>query len=379
MWIVGVWGMGNPANNNKILFLEKFGKPLEEFESFKKAVVNLSENSKRQYFDELPRYFVFLNQNPDQVILQRQQDLKVFSEYYEKQTLAYANFLKKKGVAGKTILCQTGRICGFFRNNHNRYALDLRGKLRISKARKNPKYSPSNEDVRAMLSVVDSARDGFIVVFMYHTGANPVDVAAFNVDDLPLKDWATFERSRSKTGEVWRGCVTPDVIVYLNQYLRIRQIIHSELLANGKSPSKKLLLGRQGPLGSQDISSILRNLICQAGLGDIKGFKPTSLRDAFEDALVDAEIYHKLKETLMGHVSDIEQHYGGLKRLADRIVEAMKKVYPLICVSDSNLNHSNSFGLSAEDLEVVHELVKDKEVFRELAKLMREKKIQVID
>lgn len=371
--------MGNDEPSNKDLFLAKFGKPIEEFESVKNAVVTLSSATRQQYFDVLPRYFVFLGENPDDVIAQRKEDLKSLSENYEKQTILYANFLKQKGISGKTIICQVGRVCGFFRNNHNRLALDLRGKLHVSKARKKPKYSPSNEDVRCMLSVVDSARDGFIVVFMYHTGANPVDVAALDVDDLPLKDWATFERSRSKTGEIWRGCVTPDVVSFLNQYLRIRSIIHSELVSNGKSPSKKLLLGRQGPLGSQDISSVIKNLICKAGLGDVRGFKPTSLRDAFEDALFDAEIYHKLKETLMGHVSKIEHQYGGQNRLDDRIVEAMKKVYPLICVSDSDLNHSGSFGLSAEDLEVVHELVKDKEVFRELAKLMREKKIQVID
>jgi hypothetical protein len=63
------------------------------------------------------------------------------------------------------------------------------------------------------------------------------------------------------------------------------------------------------------------------------GFKPTSLRDALEDALVEANVNHKIKEALMGHVSDIEHEYGGHNKLIINVVEAMKKAYPLLSLN----------------------------------------------
>jgi len=74
-------------------------------------------------------------------------------------------------------------------------------------------------------------------------------------------------------------------------------------------------------------------LIEKSGLGGNDGFKPTSLRDALEDALVQANINHKIKEALMGHVSDIEHEYGGHNKLVINVVEAMKKTYPLLTLN----------------------------------------------
>jgi hypothetical protein len=94
-----------------------------------------------------------------------------------------------------------------------------------------------------------------------------------------------------------------------------------------------LFIGRQGPLDNQAISGIISELIEKSGLDGNNGFKPTSLRDALEDALVEANVNHKIKEALMGHVSDIEHEYGGANRLKVTIVEAMKKAYPFLTLN----------------------------------------------
>lgn len=63
------------------------------------------------------------------------------------------------------------------------------------------------------------------------------------------------------------------------------------------------------------------------------GLKPSSLRDALEDALVEANVNHKIKECLMGHHGSIEMEYGGQNRLVIVVVEAMKKAYPLLSLN----------------------------------------------
>jgi hypothetical protein len=87
-------------------------------------------------------------------------------------------------------------------------------------------------------------------------------------------------------------------------------------------------------------------------LGGNNGFKPTSLRDALEDALVEANVNHKIKEALMGHVSNIEHEYGGQNKLIVNVVEAMKKAYPLLTLNGLT-RVSAEQQVSREELEAV--------------------------
>jgi integrase len=308
-------------------FQQKFGKPIEEYDSIKRAVESIREVTRQNYYRTLPSYFLFLNENPDQVIEQRRKDIgdKNYeqAENYERKTMAYANTLLSKGHSGRGIQGVIGRIQGFFANNSRRYSLDMR-RLKLPKARKVQKYSPTNEELRHLYTIADSSRDRLIVALMYQNGLAPVDVSLLNVGDLPVEEWAYYEKSRSKTGEIFRAIITPDIAYELKTYLKIRG-----------TPSKEepLFIGRQGQLDNQAISGIISELIEKSGLGGDNGFKPTSLRDALEDALVEANVNHKIKEALMGHVSNIEHEYGGQNKLIVNVVEAMKKAYPFLTLN----------------------------------------------
>ena len=110
---------------------------------------------------------------------------------------------------------------------------------------------------------------------MYQNGLSPVDVAALNVGDYPLEPWNYFERSRSKTGEIIRAVSMPDACIALKVYLKIR----------GETAGP-LLKSREGIISNKAITQIVSNLIQNIPeLNKIAGFKPTNLRDAFEDAL----------------------------------------------------------------------------------------------
>lgn len=231
---------------------------------------------------------------------------------------------------------------GFFANNSGRYSLDMR-RLKLPKARKVQKYSPTNEELGHLYTIADSSRDRLMVALMYQNGLAPVDVSLLNVGDLPSEEWAYYEKSRSKTGEIFRSVVTPDIAYELKTYLKIR---------GNPSKEEPLFVGRQGPLDNQAISDIVSDLIEKSGLGGNNGFKPTSLRDALEDALVEANVNHKIKEALMGHVSDIEHEYGGQNKLIVNVVEAMKKAYPLLTLNGLT-RVSAEHQVSREELEAM--------------------------
>jgi integrase len=318
-------------------FQETFGKPIEEYDSIKRATECVSEVTKQNYYKALSSYFLFVKQDPDSVLDQRKKDLNSENpedlERYEKATIRYSNYLlHTKHYTGRGVSGVIGRIQGFFSNNSRRYSLDLqRKKLKLPKARRVKKYSPSNEEIRVLYSFAAGDRDRFnaarnrlVISIMSQNGLSPVDVSELNVGDLPKEPWSYYEKSRSKTGEVFRAVVTPDIARDLETYLEIRGA------AASKDP---LFVGRQGPLDNQAISQLVVELIKGAGLNGNLGFKPTSLRDAFEDALVSANVNHKIKETLMGHSSSIEHEYGGQNRLEAVCVQAMRKTFPLLSLN----------------------------------------------
>jgi integrase len=355
-----------PTARNR--FHEHFGKPIEEYESIQRATSMLNKVTKNNYYRVLPDYFLFLNMNPDKVLEQRKKDL-VSSKYednenLERKTIEYLrSVIETKGYTGRGVSTVKGRIGGFFSNNSKRYSLDLR-KLKVSKARRIAKYSPTNEEVRHLYGLADCSRDRLIIALMYQNGLCPVDLSLLEVGDLPLEPWTYYEKSRSKTGEMWRSATTPDISFELKHYLKIRET------QSKTAETKALFVGREGALDNQAISTLMFLLIKKSGLNVQDGFKPTALRDAFKDALVEANVNHKVKESLMGHSGGIENEYGGHRNLMVNTVEALKKTYPLM-----TLNGHNQEGLAVK-AEFELRIVKLEETMASLVSEQKRRRIE---
>lgn len=68
-----VEGRNSRENTYKYKFEQRFGKPIDEFTSFKIATETLSPKSVENYHKVLPAYFLFLDEDPDTVIAHRSQ------------------------------------------------------------------------------------------------------------------------------------------------------------------------------------------------------------------------------------------------------------------------------------------------------------------
>lgn len=315
-------------NSVRKQFQTVFGKPLEDYSTYQRATEGLKKSTVSSMRRSLPAYFLYLKENPDLVIVNRQADIlspdATQNERYERATKVYAKLLLERGLAGYTVSAHVGRIQGFYRNNGRKLRLELE-RLKIPKTRKTQKASVNNEQVRKLYAVADCARDKLIVALMYQHGRAPADVAPLKIGEYPVEPWSYFETSRAKNGEKICSVSTPDVCDCLKAYSAIRKGTKGE----------PLFLTRQGVLDNSGVSEIVAGLIVKAGFGDIVGFKPYSLRDSFEDALCDALIYSKTKEALMGHASDIEHFYGGRKKAEENCIAAMRKTYPILCLNDN--------------------------------------------
>ena len=316
-------------------FNQTFGKPITEYQTFQRATETLADQTQERVRAVMAAFCLFVNETPDQIIINRREHLKTEDDtrdHYERKVRTYKKHLEAKKYAGRTVASQIGRIQGFFTNNGKRYSLDL-GCMTYSKVRKHKKYSPEQATCQEIYSFCESPRDRLIFALAYQNGLAPIDVANINYAQIPLVPFKHYEGARSKTGIVYYSVTTPEIVTELAAYLKIR----------GKpAPNEPFFKSREGHLNAEGISQLLADLIVKAGFGDIVGFKPTSLRDAFEDALVDAKVDTKTKEAMMGHTCDIEHQYGSQKNLERRLVAAMKKVYPTISLTQNRGGEEDS-------------------------------------
>jgi len=332
--------------SSRVLFEQRFGKKIEDFNRFKISVEALSDETKSDYCKRLSKFFLWLDETPDQVIDNRKIHLKADDEtadYYERKIRAYKKILEETQ-AGRSVRTNIGRIQGFFTNNSKKFSLDL-GSMKYNKARKVDKYSPDNIVCREIYSFCDSARDRLIFALAYQNGLAPVDIAQIDGSKIPAEPFKYYQCARSKTGAIWHGVITPELIQEFIAYKKIR---------GEPAKGEPLFKSREGFLDGAGIGQILATLIKKAGYGDIAGFSPKSLRDGFEDALVDAEIPGKVKEAMMGHSGDIEHQYGGQKRLEARLEECMQKAYKFLMLTEVvNTNGKSAQKISDLDNAVV--------------------------
>jgi len=303
------------------LFLKKFGKLIENYDSFKNATIGLSHSSINNYADRLPSFFLFLNEDPDTVIKNRQNDIMsqnfVQADNYERKVKAYLKILKDKNMAISSI---ASIVRGFFSNNSHHMRLYL-GKFKIPKDRKHIKYSPTQQEVTKLYNSTNSIENKLIIALAYQNGINPQDVANLKIGEYPAKPWICYCKLRQKTGTLWFGVSTPEICEHLRIYLKTRK---------GAIGEPIFLNNQKKPMTAVNIRQRLKAIIKQAEYHTIPQFTPKCLRDGFADALYDVETYLFVTESLLGHSLEHMSRYGSEKRLMERVVYTMQKVYPSI-------------------------------------------------
>ena len=334
-------------------FRELFGKDITEFGRFKDVLSQLStETTRRRYINELPRFFISIRKNPDQVIAERVAHIEankpIEVDQYEKLVKTQINAMIAEGYAPNTIKTYLSRIMGFFSNTSKRIALDLKiSRFNIPEGAVVKKHKVTNEETRYIYKIAsagsNTSRNMSILCFAYQNGLDPIDIANLKIEDIldeagQVKAWQYYKKPRSKTGRLWHSALTPEQAHNIEDYLALR----------GNPTKGKLFTGRKGDLNEIAIEEILRTLVKNARL---KRIRPKDFRDAFKDELVNAKVDVETSESLMGHSGAVRHRYDTSENLEVRVVEAMKKAYQFLKLNDVVLPSSKTYSQRMEELE----------------------------
>ena len=379
--------MEKVEKNLKEKFIERFGKPINEFESMKRITESgkINKLTASKYINELPKFFLYIDMSPDEAIEQRLKEIKEARadslsidslNQTGIETLVDKMFreLNESGnYKASTLKSFSGRVMGFFSNNHKSLALtNLNYRLPKPNKQENRKNVPSTDFIRKLYRIADSARDRAIICHLFQNGLAPIDVSKLTVADLDtciiktkgyeerpieLEVWSYFTSNRSKTGELYYAIITPEIAHNLNDLF----------LTNGnyRDVDKKqhIFKGTQGDLDSKGVSMIVYLLIRN---NKLTHYKVKSLRDAYEQALVDAKVYQKYKEALMGHTSNIDHTYGDTDK---EIVNAYKSAYPYLKLNDVLLGQLKK----QEETEEVKKLIEENKTLQQTVRILSNK------
>jgi integrase len=377
--------MEKVEKNLKEKFIERFGKPINEFESIKRITESgkINKLTASKYINELPKFFLYIDMSPDEAIEQRLKELKEARadslsidslNQTGIETLVDKMFreLNESGnYKASTLKSFSGRVMGFFSNNHKSLALtNLNYKLPKPKGKANRKNVPNTDFVRKLYRLADSARDRGIISILFQSGLAPIDVSKLTIADfedciikqegyenrpIELEAWTYRTGNRSKTGELYYQVITPEIAHNLNDMFFS--------LGNYQDVDKKqqVFKGTQGDLDSKGVSMIVYNLIRN---NKLRHYKVKSLRDAYEQALVDAKVYQKYKEALMGHTSNIDHTYGDTDK---EIVNTYKSAYPYLKLNDVMQKQLKEKEESQRVKELLAEIATLKETIRILS------------
>jgi hypothetical protein len=371
--------------NLKEKFIERFGKPINEFESMKRITESgkINKLTASKYINELPKFFLYIDMSPDEAIEQRLKEIKEARadslsidslNQTGIETLVdkmFRELTESGNYKASTLKSFSGRVMGFFSNNHKSLALtNLNYRLPKPNKQENRKNVPSTDFIRKLYRIADSARDRAIICHLFQNGLAPIDVSKLTVADLDtciiktkgyeerpieLEVWSYFTSNRSKTGELYYAIITPEIAHNLNDLF----------LTNGnyRDVDKKqhIFKGTQGDLDSKGVSMIVYLLIRN---NKLTHYKVKSLRDAYEQALVDAKVYQKYKEALMGHTSNIDHTYGDTDK---EIVNAYKSAYPYLKLNDVMQKQLKEKEESQRVKELLTEIATLKETIRILS------------
>lgn len=188
------------------------------------------------------------------------------------------------------------------------------------------------------------ARDRALLLCLYQSGFSETDVSALNIEDLPniteTEGHYPITMHREKTGVLQRTCLSEECVHDIKAMLQER----------GNPTHGALFVSQKGQrLTTRFINDAIKTMVEKTyGAERAKEFKTKSLRDAYNDALLRANLTQEIKDTLFGH-----KWKGAKERYAisqATIIDAYNKAFQYMTV-----NHGTQ---ARKDIEVMRDEVR---------------------
>jgi site-specific recombinase XerD len=313
-----------------------------------------SERTAQNYLSTFPNWLTFIKMSPTEQIEKRIDDLTSHDiqkrSYFEDKLLDYKKALIVQGYSSGSVKVYLTSVLSFF--SHNRLGLQLaRGDLAVESTQKTvKKWIPFNEEVRAVYSFLDSSRDRAILLLMYHSGLNSIDIRNLNVEDLPTlteDEHSYFEHKREKTDILTKTCISSECVHELLVYLRQR---------NNPTEGALFVTHKSNRIDNRTINDSIKSAVEKAHPKRVSEWQTKNLRSSYNDALLRGNIQREVKDRMMGH--KLESARSSYECSENTIREAYQKAFKYL-----SINHGTQAKTDLVILKQEHEkLLKENEI-----------------
>jgi len=281
-------------------------------ESIQVIKSKIEERTFTGYKSILPIFFYWMNKTPDEVIRERETQLKDEDRkvrfYYEDRMNEFKQFISDHHYGANTIKNYLSRVAGYFSNNRLELNLDNtfwkkadKSASELSQALETTKRYPDNDEMRLIIELGNNQQT-LMTLFGYQCGLVPADIVSLtwerlNIDlETEQRDFIYVENVREKTGALHVFILNPDLLHYLKAHW----------LDSGKPSSGWIFEGYQGTsMTPRNLNYYFKDMAVKA-LGENRGgqlvFK--DLRDSYNEAILDSDVNEEIKDTLMGHLRE---------------------------------------------------------------------------
>ena len=268
----------------------------------------------QKYKREFPRFLKFVQkithyESPSEIIDSRVRQLndRFMSEkrFWETLSLKYKRHLELRGYGKRTIINHLNTMQSFFSLNHVQlvYARnELLGSIKPSEKTNIPKWIPSNEEVRILYKMAQNARDRAIILMLYQSGLNPVDICSLKIENFNFYnmngDWRIpstedyyLAKLTEKTGVLQQTCISREAL----------EEIKIMLLSRGYPTNGALFVSaRDKPLKPSYLENITKSIVEKAFNEKAKLWKTKNLRGSFKNALTKVHIDPEVINAMLG-------------------------------------------------------------------------------
>ncbi|MFB3889200.1 MAG: tyrosine-type recombinase/integrase [Candidatus Bathyarchaeia archaeon] len=308
-----------------------------EDDAVKKWINGVGERTGKNYKREFPKFLEFVNKDrdvkfsPTDILNQRFEQLATSDpnkrHCWEDIWVQYKHKWENEGLRKNTIHGYIRTVQSFFAHNHGELILNKIENRIVPQNRKDivlqTEWIPTNEDVRLFYRMAKEARDRAILLVLYQSGFNEVDLADMLIGDFPFYDkegnWAIplnddlyHERLRCKTKVIFQTCISREAL----------EDIRIMLQSRGFPKFGSLFVSFRGkPLDQRGINDAMKEIVRRAFPERVEEFLTKNLRDSYMNGLNQAKITDKVYKNMVGWTPD------GAGKSYKCTVETIKTMY----------------------------------------------------
>lgn len=316
----------------------------------KEWLSKVGERTQKNYKERYPKWLNFIGMTPTEQFKKRIKDLQSDNPkergFFEDKTVEFKNALVTQGLRASSVMCTLTPVMSFF-SAHRVPLRFKKGELKVDERAEDKvvkEWIPDNQQLKQIYQHGD-ARDRALLLCLYQSGFSETDVSALNVDDLPniteTEGHYPITMHREKTGVLQRTCISEECVHDIKAMLEER----------GNPTHGALFISQKGQrLTTRFINDVIKTMVEKTyGKEESEKFKTKSLRDAYNDALLRANLTQEVKDTLFGHKRGGSKEKYAIGQAT--IIDAYNKAFQYLTV-----NHGTQ---ARKDIEVMRsEMIK---------------------